>query len=95
MATGATWSEGPCWIPDAGVLRWSDIHGDRILQYAPSAEDPARGETSEHRRGVEFTNGRTWHPEGYVVQCSHGCAAWRLSVTAPWNRWSTPGRGCG
>lgn len=72
VATGATWSEGPCWIPDAGVLRWSDIHGDRILQYAPSAEDPARGETSEHRRGVEFTNGRTWHPEGYVVQCSHG-----------------------
>lgn len=67
VATGATWSEGPCWIPDSGVLRWSDIHGDRILQYSPST-----GQTSEYRRGVEFTNGRTWHPEGYVVQCSHG-----------------------
>ena len=72
VATGATWSEGPCWIPDAGVLRWSDIHGDRILQFTPSAGDPVRGQMSEYRTGVEFTNGRTWHPEGYVVQCSHG-----------------------
>lgn len=67
VATGATWSEGPCWIPDQGVLRWSDIHGDRILQYSPQT-----GETSEYQRGVEFTNGRTYHPAGYVVQCSHG-----------------------
>lgn len=72
VATGATWSEGPCWIPDAGVLRWSDIHGDRILQFTPDAGDPARGQMSEYRTGVEFANGRTWHPEGYAVQCSHG-----------------------
>lgn len=67
VATGATWSEGPCWIPDQSVLRWSDIHGDRILQYSPET-----GETVEYQRGVEFTNGRTYHPDGYVVQCSHG-----------------------
>lgn len=67
VATGATWSEGPCWIPGDGVLRWSDIHGNRILQYSPQT-----GETSEYQRDVEFTNGRTYHPDGYVVQCSHG-----------------------
>jgi len=72
VATGATWSEGPCWIPDAGVLRWSDIHGDRILQFTPDAGDPAQGQMSEYRTSVEFTNGRTWHPDGYAVQCSHG-----------------------
>jgi gluconolactonase len=66
-ATGATWSEGPCWIPSDETLRWSDIHGNRILQYSPST-----GETSTYRTKVEFTNGRTLHPAGYVVQCSHG-----------------------
>ena len=67
VATGATWSEGPCWVPGDAALRWSDIHGNRILQF-----HPATGTTSTYRAGVEFTNGRTLHPEGYVVQCSHG-----------------------
>lgn len=67
VATGATWSEGPCWIPSEGTLRWSDIHGNRILQYSPATR-----ETSIYRDEVEFTNGRTLHPDGYVVQCSHG-----------------------
>ncbi|MDZ5078242.1 SMP-30/gluconolactonase/LRE family protein [Nesterenkonia sp. HG001] len=67
VGDGATWSEGPCWVPDAGVVRWSDIPGDRILQY-----DPGTGETTVHRDGVEFTNGRTLRPDGAVVQCSHG-----------------------
>lgn len=64
---GATWSEGPCWIESSQTLRWSDIHGNRILEC-----DPLTGETSEYRRSVDFTNGRTVHPEGYVLQCSHG-----------------------
>lgn len=67
VATGATWSEGPCWIPQDQTLRWSDIHGNRILQYSATTS-----ETSEYQVGVEFTNGRTLHPDGYVVQCSHG-----------------------
>lgn len=67
VATGATWSEGPCWIPSDETLRWSDIHGNRILQYSPST-----GKTSTYRTEVQFTNGRTLHPSGYVVQCSHG-----------------------
>lgn len=67
VADGATWSEGPCWVPSAGVVRWSDIPGDRILQFDPRTE-----ETTVHREGVEFTNGRTLRADGAVVQCSHG-----------------------
>lgn len=67
VATGATWSEGPCWVPEDAALRWSDIHGNRILQYTPAAET-----TSTYKSEVEYTNGRTLHPDGYVVQCSHG-----------------------
>lgn len=67
VATGATWSEGPCWIPQTQTLRWSDIHGNRILEYCPEA-----GTTSEYRQNAGYTNGRTLHPEGQVIQCSHG-----------------------
>ncbi len=67
IATGSTWAEGPCWIPATGTLRWSDIPGDRILQWH---EDT--GETTEYASGVEFTNGRVLDGDGSVVQCSHG-----------------------
>lgn len=67
LGTGAVWSEGPLWIPSDGCLRWSDIPNDRILQW-----DGATGDTSVHRDGVEFTNGRLLDADGSVVQCSHG-----------------------
>jgi gluconolactonase len=65
VATGAVWGEGPVWIPERSVLRWSDIPGNRILQF-----DPATGETVVHRDNVEFTNGRTLDLEGRVLQWS-------------------------
>lgn len=71
MATGAGWSEGPLWMPDTRRLRWSDIHGDRILEV-----DEA-GELRVHRTDVEFTNARI-HARGGVVQCSHGRRAVEL-----------------
>ncbi|MCT9620450.1 MULTISPECIES: SMP-30/gluconolactonase/LRE family protein [unclassified Curtobacterium] len=67
IATGSTWAEGPCWIPASRTLRWSDIPGDRILQWHAGS-----GETSVYAEGVEFTNGRTLDRDGSVVQCSHG-----------------------
>ena len=67
IATGSTWAEGPCWIPASRTLRWSDIPGDRILQWHQDT-----GETSTYAAGVEFTNGRTLDRDGSVVQCSHG-----------------------
>ncbi|WP_214467500.1 SMP-30/gluconolactonase/LRE family protein [Microbacterium flavescens] len=67
LATGATWSEGPLWIPDERAVRWSDIPGNRILRW-----DAATGVAGVHRTDVEFTNGRLLDPDGTVVQCSHG-----------------------
>ncbi|OIH99947.1 gluconolactonase [Curtobacterium sp. MCBA15_003] len=67
IATGSTWAEGPCWIAASRTLRWSDIPGDRILQWHADS-----GETSVYAEQVEFTNGRTADRDGSVVQCSHG-----------------------
>lgn len=67
IATGSTWAEGPCWIPSSRTLRWSDIPGDRILQWHQES-----GRTTVYASGVEYTNGRTLDRDGSVVQCSHG-----------------------
>nr|BFE60149.1 SMP-30/gluconolactonase/LRE family protein [Dactylosporangium thailandense] len=67
LFTGATWSEGPVWLPSPRRLRWSDIPANRILEY-----DEATGATSVFRAEAEFPNGRTLDLQGRVVQCSHG-----------------------
>jgi len=65
--TGAAWSEGPAWIPTTARLRWSDVVGNRILEF-----DAATGEVAEYARDVEYVNGRTLDRHGQVIQCSHG-----------------------
>ncbi len=67
VVTGSVWSEGPVWLPSRGVLRWSDIPANRILEV-----DPRDGQLVVHRLAVEFTNGRTLDLDGQVIQCSHG-----------------------
>lgn len=76
LGSGATWSEGPLWIPDERAVRWSDIPGNRILRW-----DAATGSVDVHRDEVEFTNGRALDRDGSVVQCSHGRR--RLEREAP------------
>ena len=49
IATGSTWAEGPLWVPATGTLRWSDIPGDRILQWHASSGADRR---VRDRRGV-------------------------------------------
>lgn len=66
-ATGATWSEGAVWLPKSRSVRWSDIPGDRILEYSTVDES-----LSVYATEVEFTNGRTLDLDGSVIQCSHG-----------------------
>lgn len=78
VATGATWGEGPVWLPTLRALRWSDIPGDRILQF-----DAATGATSVHREQVEFTNGRVLSADGSVVQCSHGLRRLERETAGP------------
>lgn len=78
---GATWGEGPLWLPTEQILIWSDIPGCRILFH-----DPATGTSGVRRDGpdVEFTNGRALHPQLGVVQCSHGRRAVEVQdVTGP------------
>jgi gluconolactonase len=67
LGGGATWSEGPLWLPADNAVIWSDIPGNRILRWSA-----ATGEVTVDRAGVEFTNGRTLDREGRVVTCSHG-----------------------
>ena len=67
IATGSTWAEGPCWIPATRTLRWSDIPGDRIMQWHADT-----GVVDTYAEDVEYTNGRTLDRDGSVVQCSHG-----------------------
>ena len=55
------------WLAGSGRVRWSDIPGDRILEW-----EEGLTESVVYRAGVEFTNGRTLDLDGSVIQCSHG-----------------------
>ncbi|MBO0909650.1 SMP-30/gluconolactonase/LRE family protein [Arthrobacter sunyaminii] len=79
VATGAQWAEGPVWIPARSAVRFSDIPGNRILEYRE-----ATGALEVYAADAEFTNGRALDHEGAVIQCSHGRRAIeRDTGTAP------------
>jgi gluconolactonase len=65
-------------MPERSAIRWSDIPGDRILEYSVTS-----GESSVYAQGVEFTNGRILDQEGVVIQCSHGLRRVELDAGAP------------
>ncbi|ATG55903.1 gluconolactonase [Brachybacterium ginsengisoli] len=67
VASGFTWCEGPAWIPARGVLRFSDIPGNRVVEIAE-----ADGAVVEVSTDAEFTNGRILAADGAVIECSHG-----------------------
>jgi gluconolactonase len=67
LATGATWSEGPLWVPELDEVWWSDIKGNRVLAWSQRT-----GEMREAVRDAEYANGRTRTRDGRIVQCSHG-----------------------
>ena len=66
LATGATWAEGPVWLPHDGSVLWSDVVGNRVLRW-----DPA-GRASVFLADAEFENGHTLDHDGSIVACSHG-----------------------
>ena len=76
LGSGATWSEGPLWIPDERVVRWSDIPGNRILRWHAST-----GSVEVHRDEVEFTNGRALDRDGMLERAvdDDGHARYRLT----------------
>jgi gluconolactonase len=66
LCSGATWSEGPVWMPETAELLWSDIPNNRMLSW--HAE---RGK-QVWRDAVEFTNGHVREADGNLLHCSHG-----------------------
>ena len=77
VASGFTWVEGPTWIPARGVLRFSDIPGNRVLEHSETD-----GATVEISSDAEYTNGRTTSRDGAVIECSHGRRAVQIDRTA-------------
>jgi len=67
LATGATWSEGPVWVPELDELWWSDIKGNRVLAWSARSE-----QVRVAVDGAEYANGHTRTRDGRLVQCSHG-----------------------
>lgn len=67
LATGATWSEGPVWVPELDELWWSDIKGNRVLAWSARSEQMRVAVD-----GVEYANGHTRTRDGRLLQCSHG-----------------------
>ena len=66
LATGATWAEGPVWLPHDGSVLWSDVVGNRVLRWDPD------GRVSVFLADAEFENGHTLDHDGSIVACSHG-----------------------
>jgi len=67
VASGATWAEGPVWLPERRAVRYSDVTGNRILEFSEGS-----GELTVYDAEAEYSNGRTLDLDGAVVQCSHG-----------------------
>ena len=67
LATGATWAEGPVWLP-AGRLGPVERHPQRP---ACCAGTPT-GRVSVFLEPAEFENGHTLDHDGSIVACSHG-----------------------
>lgn len=66
LGQGCEWSEGPAWVPQRGVVLWSDIPNDRVMRWSPD------GGVEVERVAVDFTNGRAVDADSAVVTCSHG-----------------------
>jgi gluconolactonase len=64
IATGFNFTEGPVWCD--GVLRFSDIPGNCIYEWAPT------GEVRRWRDPSGNSNGLTRDRQGNLVACEHG-----------------------
>lgn len=89
VATGTTWAEGPVWIPERRAVRYSDIPGDRVMEFSE-----VTGELTVYLHPVGFSNGRTLDLDGSVVQCSHGHRAVEREVDGVLTTLVDSWRGC-
>jgi gluconolactonase len=66
LATGATWSEGPVYLPEEDCVMWSDIPGNRLLRWSKKEG------MSVWLEPAHFQNGHTLDLQGRILACSHG-----------------------
>ncbi len=66
LATGATWSEGPVYLPEEDCVIWSDIPGNRLLRWSEKEG------MSVYLGSAQFQNGHTLDLQGRILACSHG-----------------------
>ncbi len=71
LGGGATWSEGPVYLPDSNEVIWSDIPANRILCWNSNGVP----DVTTWRAPSNFTNGHTLDHEGRIIHCSHGARA--------------------
>ena len=67
--SGGRWLEGPVYWPDAGMLTYSDIPGNRMMRWVDGSDG---GSVSVFRQPSNFSNGNTRDTEGRLVTCEHG-----------------------
>ena len=65
VAEGFIFTEGPVWDAKNQALLFSDIPGDTIYKWSSKAG------TSVYRKPSHFSNGLTYHPNGFLVSCEH------------------------
>lgn len=66
LCTGATWSEGPVFVEDAGLVFWSDIPNNRLVAWT------AEKGFHEYQKPSHFSNGHTIDLNGKIINCEHG-----------------------
>ncbi|MEO0645521.1 MAG: SMP-30/gluconolactonase/LRE family protein [Cyanobacteria bacterium J06650_10] len=64
LDNSAQHTEGPVYLPTEDSVVWSDIIGDRLLQYKA-------GEVSVFKSPARYQNGNALDLEGRIVGCSH------------------------
>jgi len=64
LGTGMEWCEGPTWMGGAERFIFSDVRGNRIMQW-----DPVTHEMSVFRRSSNFSNGNTVDRQGRLLTC--------------------------
>ena len=81
LMSGATWAEGPVWLPEDGCVLWSDVPSDRVLRWSPA------GDSGVLQTGAGFQNGHALDAEGRVLACEQGGR--RISRRTAHGAWET------
>jgi len=64
LGTGMEWCEGPTWMGGANRFIFSDVRGNRLMQW-----DPVTREMAVFRNPSRFSNGNTVDRQGRLLTC--------------------------